>query len=199
MRPRQFTDEELYAVARRVFLEHGPGVSTAVIAAELGVSPPALFRRVGTKEELLFRAMTQGLPPPWIEKVAEGPDERPVREQLLDVAHEVDAFFTRMMPAFSTLRAAGICPEDMTKHFDVPPPVRAVRALTAWFRRLHEGGHVRARNPEAVAIAFLGTMHARSMFRHILGDVAPTGGPDYLQDVVDMLLQGIGVQEEAKR
>lgn len=199
MRPRQFTDEELYAVARRVFLEHGPGVSTAVIAAELGVSSPALFRRVGTKEELLLRAMTQGLPPPWIERVVAGPDERPVREQLLDVAHEVDAFFTRMMPAFSTLRAAGICPQDLLDHFDEPPPVRAIRALTGWFQRLHERGRVRAPNPEAVAIAFLGSMHARSMFRHILGDVAPTGGPDYLRDVVDMLLQGISIQEETKR
>ena len=45
MRPRQFSDDELLQTARRCFLEHGPGVSTGLIAEELGVSQAALFKR----------------------------------------------------------------------------------------------------------------------------------------------------------
>lgn len=49
-RPRSITDEEIHAVAREVFVEHGPVAPVSLIAERLGVSHAALFGRVGTKE-----------------------------------------------------------------------------------------------------------------------------------------------------
>ena len=57
MRPRSFTDDELLDTARRVFLEHGAGASTEQIAQQLGVSQAALFKRIGTKQELMVRSL----------------------------------------------------------------------------------------------------------------------------------------------
>ena len=64
VRPRQFTDEQILASARKSLLEHGPGVSTAKIAKAVGMSQAALFKRFGSKEDLLIAAL---MPPhlPW--------------------------------------------------------------------------------------------------------------------------------------
>src|SRR5579864_4634496 len=49
-RPREITDEQIVAAARRCFLERGAGVSAGEIAQELGVSHTTLFNRFGSKE-----------------------------------------------------------------------------------------------------------------------------------------------------
>ena len=182
MRPRQFTDQELLETARRCFLEHGPNVSTATIAAELGVSPPALFRRVKTKEELLRRALAHPVYPPWIQHLEQGPDDRPVADQLLELATEMDAFFNKMAPAMATLRASGVCIEEMFANFEEPPPIRAVKALRAWFEAA--AADDLDLDLQAMALAFIGAMQARHMSRHLLGDAFPDGGPNYLQTIV---------------
>jgi AcrR family transcriptional regulator len=176
-------------VARRCFLEHGPNVSTAAIAAELGVSPPALFRRVKTKEELLRRALQLPVYPPWIEHIERGPDGRPIAEQLLALATEIDDFFSKMAPALATLRASGVRVEDMFAQFEEPPPIRAVRVLGRWF----EAAAAREVDIDfgALAIAFLGTMQARHMSRHLLGKAFPDGGPRYLETVVSVFARAL--------
>ena len=112
MRPRQFTDDELFAAARRCFLEHGPTVSVAVIAGELGVSQAALFRRVGTKDELMLQALSPR-PPEWIARIAEHESDAPVHEQLLALVREMDASFRQMMPCIAVLSAAGVTPHEV--------------------------------------------------------------------------------------
>ena len=56
-RPREVTDEQIVAVARRCFLKRGAGVSAADIAKELGVSHTTLFNRFGSKEGLMLAAL----------------------------------------------------------------------------------------------------------------------------------------------
>ena len=73
-RPRKHTDEELLAVARAVFIAHGPAVSMSVIAEQVGLSQPALSKRFGSKETLMVRAL---LPEPidaWADMLDAGPD-----------------------------------------------------------------------------------------------------------------------------
>ena len=191
MRPRQFTDLELLQTARRCFLEHGPGVSTGVIAEELGVSQAALFKRFKTKEALMREALAPGDRPPWIDEVEAGPDARPVPVQLREVVERIDSYFAQMLPCIAVLRAAGLGPVDVLREREVPPPVLAHRALTGWFRRLHEQGRARIPQPQATAMAFLGAMHARHMLGHVLGAHAPTLEPDFPQVLVDLLWSGI--------
>jgi len=44
-RPKEVTDEQIVAAARRCFLERGTGVSAVEIARELGVSHTTVFNR----------------------------------------------------------------------------------------------------------------------------------------------------------
>jgi AcrR family transcriptional regulator len=190
-RPRTFTDDELLDTARRCFLEHGPAVSTSTIADALGVSQAAVFKRVATKQELMVRALTPRTMPSWIGKVLAGPDDRPVREQLRELAGDIDGFLTQLMPCISVLSSAGLRHEDMFAGFPVPPPVIAHRAFEAWFAALIESGRVRACAPAALATAFLGSMQGRRFMQHALGDRAPDSGPDYLDNLVELFWGGL--------
>lgn len=190
MRPRQFTDAELFTAARNVILEHGPSVSAKRIAEELGVSAAALFKRVGTKHELIRRALVGADVPQFVLNLERGPDDRPVREQMLERAREIDAFFVKAMPAMSMLKAAGFCPAEVFQDQPVPAPIRTVRALRAWFDTLREQGRVRFDNAEATAVAFLGALQARHAVRSFLPSY-PSGGSNYLESLVDTMLQGI--------
>ncbi len=191
MRPRQFTDQDLLEIARRCFLEQGPGVSTATIASELGVSQAALFKRFKTKHELMIQALAPPSMPSFIAEVLAGPDERPVPEQLLGLVEKIDAFFVEMMPSISILHAAGVDPRLMLNKFDVPPPTASHRALTGWFCRLHDRGQAHIPAPQSTAMAFLGAIHARHMLCHTLGEHAPRTEPEFLSNLVEVFWAGI--------
>lgn len=194
MRPRQFTDAELFAAAREVILAHGPAVSAKRIAEELGVSAAALFKRVGTKHELIRRALVGVNVPDFVLHLERGPDDRPVHEQLLERAEEIDAFFVKAMPAIAMLKAGGFCPSEVFADMDVPPPIRALRALTSWFETLRTQGRVTITNSETIAMAFLGALQAPHAVRSFLPSY-PDGGPSYLSSLVQTTLHGIAPQE----
>jgi AcrR family transcriptional regulator len=75
-RPKTISDEDLLAVARKLFRAHGHDVTTRQVAESAGVSQAILFQRFGSKDELFFAAMAPGAP-----DLAEilGPEE-PVQE-----------------------------------------------------------------------------------------------------------------------
>lgn len=192
MRPRTFTDQELLDTARALFLEHGPKLSTSRIAEALGVSQAALFKRFSTKQELMIRALMPQGAPPWIERISDGPDARPVPEQLLQIIREIEEFFGGMMPAIAVLRASGITPESMLEHFPGEPlPCRVHTTMTRFFATLHEQGRATVASPEAAAMAFMGAMHSRHNLQHILGDRAPEVGDDYPERMVELFWSGM--------
>jgi AcrR family transcriptional regulator len=61
-RPKTISDQELLAVARRIFREHGRTASTRAIAREAGISEGILYQRFGSKEGLFFAAMAPRAP-----------------------------------------------------------------------------------------------------------------------------------------
>lgn len=191
MRPRQFTDDDVLDIARRCFLEHGPSVSTAVIADELGVSQAALFRRFKTKQALMVRAMAPQSPPAWIDQIQAGPDARSVPVQMHEVVRAIDAFFEQLLPCIAVLRSAGIEMSSVIQECEPAPPTRAHRALTGWFSRLHEQGRADIPHPQSTAMAFLGAIHARHMLRHVLGEHAPRTEPEFLDNLVRVFWVGI--------
>lgn len=192
MRPKVLSDSALLDVARRMFLEQGPGISTSSIASELGVSQGTIFKRFSTKEELMIRALMPAAPPSWVDALAAGPDERPVPEQLLAILQNVEEFFIRSMPAFSVLKAANIDPTALFKKFPgEPPPVRAHNALVAFLEQLHAQGRIRAPHPRATASAFLGAVHGPYQMRYCLGNLAPDCGENYAEHMVQAFWAGI--------
>ena len=117
-----------------------------------------------------------------------------MRDQLLERAREIDAFFVRAMPAIAMLKAAGFCPAEVFDDHAVPPPIRTIRALEAWFETLRTQGRVTFDQPEAIAVAFLGALQARHAVRSFFPSY-PTGGPTYLETLVDTTLRGIAPKE----
>jgi len=195
MRPRQVSDHDILAAARRCILQHGPSVSTTVIAQEVGLSQAALFKRFGTKDDLVIRALMPVDAPAWILHVEKGLDERPAIEQLRDIAGRMALFFDEMIPCLSMLRAR-FDPMDVMKRHPDPPPIRGRAALVAWFEEALTRGLVRPIEPQAAAQAFIGALHGRAFMRHVASGTAgaelESADEDlYVDHLLDVLWHGL--------
>jgi AcrR family transcriptional regulator len=198
-RPQQVSDHEILEVARRVFLEAGPGVSTARIAAELGVSQAALFKRYHTKENLMIAALAPPAAPPWLGMVEAGPDARPLDAQLVEVGVAAVRFFRAVVPCLMVMKAAGMDPESVMARFDDPPPLRARRVLAGWFARACADGRMRCGDPVHLAQHFLGALHIRAFLGHVFPDASPASDDaTYVAHLVETLWTGIAPEEVAR-
>ena len=85
-RPRTFDSEAAVAIALRLFVAKGyEGVSTAELAATMGIKPPSLYAAFGNKEALFRRAMetyAASIAPVLTDALAE-PTARGVAERFL--------------------------------------------------------------------------------------------------------------------
>jgi AcrR family transcriptional regulator len=180
-------------VARGVILAHGPAVSTALIAEHAGVSQATLFKRFGTKEALVVRALAAPECMAFVDVLAAGPDARPIPEQLAAAGAEILAFYTRMVPAVQALFAAGVRP-DCAFAGEVPPPLRVRAALLGFFGAAQAAGRVRPGDPEPLVYAFMGALHGRVFLRHFLSGPAPAEPADdarFVAGLVDALWAGL--------
>jgi len=190
------SDDQILVEARRCFLDRGPGVSTEVIAEAVGISQPALFKRFGTKRELLISALMPRGTPEWVEEIATLPDDRSFQDQLVDIGQAVSSFFRQVSPCMSVLRASGIPPEALMERFDVPPPIAAVDVVSGWLVRCHERGLVRKTDFEAAATAILGSFHIRNFLNHISGaSPLPDTQMEYFEGVAEIFAQGIATED----
>ncbi|MCB9760633.1 MAG: TetR/AcrR family transcriptional regulator [Alphaproteobacteria bacterium] len=195
-RPQLASDEELLDVARSAFIEHGPGVSTALIAERAGVSQATLFKRFGTKDELMLAALLPPEIPRWMSLLDVGPTEADLQEQLREVMLAASVFFEEMLPCMTILRARGRGHFEDLQRYEVPPPVRGQRAVAAWLRRARAQGRIRDVNVDAVAVAFMGSMHARAFVQHLTGSRGLGGAtPDYVDAIVDLIWRGIAPED----
>lgn len=190
------SDDEILDAARACFLEHGGQVSTSTIAERLGVSQAALFKRFGTKRELLLRSLMPPAMPAWIELVEHGPDERPIPEQLREIATAISMFFETMSPRFSVLKAAGCDVAELLGRFEVPPPVRGWNALAGWLRNAQQAGRIRPGDPSAMALMFVGSLQGRVFLAHVLGLPQAFDLDTYTQELIETMWHGLAPEPE---
>jgi AcrR family transcriptional regulator len=181
-RPQQVTDDEIVDVARAVFVERGPSASVSVIAERLGISAPAVFQRVGSKQALMKRALSSPLPPAALSLSTPPPcaDPTTLRALLVDHLLALSEALTRVMPALITLRAAGhdartalLGPGDAT-------PTLAVRQLlTTWLTAARDPGGVCMPEPAVTAECLLGALESRVFHAHL------ERGPKHRRRLVD--------------
>jgi len=179
------TDEEIREAARAVFVDQGPAAPVASIARRLGVTSPALFHRVGTKEELLRIALGSGKPDGIERLVAEPPDEG-ARQELLSILGELMVFFQRVVPNLLVLKAARVsAAQTSSSPLGGPPPVVLRRLLASWLARASARGSLGALDPTALAEGLLGAMEARCFNAYLGGsDYAPGDDTSFLSSLV---------------
>jgi len=195
-RPRTVSDEVILEAARAVFLEQGPSASTQSIADRLSLSQAAIFKRFGTKKDLMIAALTPPTPPV-VAVVAAGPSlDLPLQIQLRTIARDFVVFFRGMVPCLMVLKTSGVDLEELLKTFDEPPPVMARRLLSSYFERAMGAGLARPADPLAAASLFVGAFHMHSFMLHVTGEVMPDEALFAFSDaVVDVLWQGIAPLE----
>lgn len=162
-RPRTVSDEHLRDAAREAFHAHGAAVSVATIAARLGISAPAVLKRVGTKEQLLLLALCSSEPPPFFARLRAGPSDRPHAE-LVALLVEAAAAFRQVAPTLAVLRTSGIDPGRMFPAGQPSPNVEARLALAAWLRAALATDERRSR---ALAELLLGAIESRAFLSWI--------------------------------
>ncbi len=195
MRPKKISDEEILTAVRHCIAEQGGRVSTQYIADQLGVSQAMLFKRFGSKSNLLQAAI---LLPPTAQKATEmmarlkaGPNDEPVRVQLERLCLEMMRFFEDVLPSFASLHASGMC-------FDGPlpddaPPILARQYLTQWVQTLQEQGRIRSTvHPESIALTLIGAMQHRPLRIHLIRDTKLTQtDEEYVASIVEVLWHGL--------
>jgi AcrR family transcriptional regulator len=187
-RPRQVSNEELLRVARACLIERGPTVSTSEIARQSGVSQAVLFQRFGTKDHLVRAALDSPDDPDWLELARRGPDARPPREQLLELAVAIHGYFDQMIPRWEALRGCGVQPEwDETE----PAPLRFHRLLSGWFTRARSRRLLADHDARGAALGFLGALQVRPWFQHVARQAPGRGPRAYVESVVDLFWSGL--------
>jgi AcrR family transcriptional regulator len=194
-RPREVTDDQIVVAARRCFLKRGAGVSAADIAKELGVSHTTLFNRFGSKEGLMLAA----LGPPtekvsWVAALEEGPDERPIREQLVAHAKVMSAYFQDLQAGFGILQAAGV---DIAKAHKKTKgrsaAEQAYSALVEWLEHAQKEGRLGQCDVHTLASTLLGALQGWALTVRVCGlPSSNAAAKDYVERLIDLLWDGIG-------
>ena len=193
-RPRTVSDEQILEAARCCFLEHGPQVSTSTIARALNISSAALFKRFGTKENLLIESLApdEGLAE-MLESIAQGPGAGELREQLTVLLGDMLNHMRGLMPRIAVIKAAGLDSHVLRERFKEPPPLMMLKGLTGWFSRACDQELIRDLEPQVAAIALMGAIQIRPFMKHMLGVGEETIGDDaaYIVALVDLMLENL--------
>jgi AcrR family transcriptional regulator len=151
---------------RTCALERGPSFSLEDVAEQLGVSTPALLKRFGTREQLVFAALKPP-DPEFIAAIDAGPTRAPLRSQLQEILAAFTQFFASVFPCMMVLRESGIAWNKMECLKDAPPTVLARKAIHGWLTRARAAGLVRAEEVETAASAIIGAVIARIALDHM--------------------------------
>ena len=193
-RKKGISDEQIVSAARRCFLKRGAGVSAADVARELGVSHTTLFNRFGTKEGLMLAAL--GLPEkvPWVAVLDAGPDDRPIREQLVEHSKVISAYVHELEDGLAVLHAAGISPAKIGWEHNVDPPhVQALRHSQDGSGAPRTGDAWPSATSRRWPRPSSGRCISRALFRRVCGgSESPAAGERYVERFIDLLWNGIG-------
>jgi len=157
-RKKEKTDEEILQAARECFIKHGPAVATGVIARELGVSQATLFNRFHTKRELMFAALKPSSNNRFFEILDSPPDDRPVKEQLVEIGNEAFSYFTETDPRLAVLTAAGMTDEQLRECYAESPTALSRRRLSNWLEIAKQNQRVRDVDTKSFATAYIGAV-----------------------------------------
>jgi AcrR family transcriptional regulator len=197
-RPPRITRDDVLESARRVFAEQGFDRATlADIAKPLGVTAAAVLRHFSSKQALFAAAMTSGFtaPPPFIVALAgvDAAEEDP-RLVLRALAEQFIPFAERIIGA-----TVAVYMQSRSPQFVIPfdrddpnsPPRRGLVLVADYFRRAIEAGRIRAADPRAAALLFMGSLHSYVTLHHLVKiSPKPYPLPAWIDALIDLWTEG---------
>ncbi len=189
-RPRQVSDAEILAAARRVFLRDGPSVAIRAVASEVGISAAAVFHRFGTKRQLLVASLLPTSPAMAPRSV----DDRPLVVQMVEIGQELLRYLEELAPSLAVLHAAGIHAHEISEDVEHTPERDPHRHLVDWFQCAQREGRLNAEvDPEIAAMTLAGALQMRAL----LGLGAAGDGADevYIRHVAEIICRGVASDE----
>lgn len=174
------------------------------IAEQLGVSAPALFKRFGSKKDLMVAALAPE-PPQWVWRLVAGPTDEDIRAQLLRLATEMDAFFADLIPCMMVLKEAGIAEQTLAAYTKeraqsagfvpedaAPFPVLVRNQLRNFLQSASERRLLHVPEPTVAAQLLLGGIQSRHFMRRITGaQQVPSEAAAYVSSLIDILFHGL--------
>jgi hypothetical protein len=122
--------------------------------------------------------------------VEAGLDERPLPEQLTEVATAIVRFFVEYAPCLMTIRASGCdLKATMRERYDLPPPLRARKALTAWLQQAMAEGRIRSVDCAATAEAMMGALQGHAFLSFV--SERPAEPERFVANLVGLLWRGL--------
>jgi AcrR family transcriptional regulator len=190
-RPRLISDEQILATMRACVLEHGPHVSLEVVAGQLKVTGPALLKRFGSRRTLLIQALRPSQDPSVVATLSQGPDGRPLAQQLQQLLGELWDFVAEVLPCLAALRESGIPPAEV---FDPrrDSPLRFIKLVTRWLESARDEGLVEGEGLEAAATALLGAVQTRIFTAHVMKHpLTARRRREYLEDLTQFFTRAL--------
>ena len=198
MRPKKTSDIDLLAAVYQCLIRHGITSSTQFIANKVGVSQATLFKRFGTKEKLIRRALLSPIDGHNIFAIIKKqPNLASPKGQIESLSLTLLHFFEDMVPTLMLLRSSGSDLPTMWEGENTPP-VMMRKLLTSWVEHLQELHQLRDIPAEPIALALLGAIQHRAMRKHIVHDTTMTKtDEEYLSSIVDIFWNGIAKGESS--
>lgn len=166
-RPRLIQDDELLAIAKAAFIEKGIAVSTREIARRANISEAVIYQRHPTKEDLFFAAM---VPPAFdVEELLKADvNDRPVPEQLEEIALCMLEYFRELMPTLLTLMSHPAFEfEDFARRNPNSPLSSMRTGLMEFLQTQQTLGNIGTDDTGPAALSLFAALHSLAIFERL--------------------------------
>jgi AcrR family transcriptional regulator len=192
-RPAMFSDEELLAVAKAVFLRDGVNAPVKDIAARVAISEAAIFKRYPAKADLVAAAMV--VPPPDIAALLAPLDGTPdPRSALAQLLRNLIGYLRAALPIALARRGHARRPDAAETTASIEPAIAAITgALGQRIAVMARRGRFATVDPVAAAGLVVTTASSLALFE-VLGFHAGTTPAPLLDSLTGALWGSLGTQ-----
>lgn len=189
-RHKRIEDDELLAKVREIVVREGITVSSRKIAKEIGISDSVLFQRFGSKEELLFAAMTP--PAPDLSTLFAKDREGHAREHLEESTLGLMEYFRKLVPVLMPMAShPSFRYESFRKRNPNSPLEKLIVELMKVWEEKRQKGEIDRPEVGTLVLGLLGVTCGLTMFEWIGAHGGASFGEGTVRDFARLLWEGL--------
>lgn len=164
MAPRKrISDLQILEAVQNVLLEFGTKATSAKFAAAANVSEGTLFKRFGTKKNLMIKALTHQTHSNWeiiFEHLQKKKTQTDIVQDIEFLLSKLFEHFKKLIPGIYILISSGIHIDESLASFETPPPILVKQRLTQFFLEAQKKKRIKENvSPDIVALQVLASAH----------------------------------------